>query len=149
MKKKTESKSDMARAMEMLENEGWTPGEVERRITPTLKRDLYGFADLIAIKPTDAHKTLAVQVTVESHVSHRLRKTWEEPNAKLCLECGWRVEIWGIRKKVDALGSLIKARSIILSPDGELRVVDASLVMLRMKPAEVLAGGAARCRRQC
>ena len=58
-------------ACKLLERHGWRAGITERRITPYLKRDLYGIGDVLAIK---ANRTLLLQVTTSPNHSTRLKK---------------------------------------------------------------------------
>ena len=54
-----------------LQEQGYIAGIVERRISSRVKKDLFGFIDIIAIKGS---VTLAVQATSRSNVSARVKK---------------------------------------------------------------------------
>ena len=121
-------KTHTGRAIEYLEAIGWTAGIVERRLSKKVQKDLFGFADIVAINSSDWSGTLAVQVTDHTSVSKRLKKTLNEPRAIECLKCGWRIEVWGIRDKPDSKGKYLKSRTLKLE-DGEVRVIEGSLVL--------------------
>ena len=121
-------KTHTGRAIEYLEAIGWTAGIVERKLARTVSKDLFGFADIMAVNSKDSAGTLAVQVTDHTDVSKRLKKLLNEPRAVECLKCGWRIEVWGIRDEPDRNGKYLKARTLKLE-DGEVRVIDGSLVL--------------------
>ncbi|MGB0888912.1 MAG: hypothetical protein ACPGWS_01390 [Solirubrobacterales bacterium] len=119
------------RAIEMLEHRGWLAGDVEMRINRQLTRDLFGFADLVAVHEQLPAGTLALQVTDATNVATRVRKCLAEPNVVRVLRCGWRVEVWGVRDKITKAGSLLKARTLLLEEDREtVRVEEGSLSIL-------------------
>ncbi|MEN1680316.1 MAG: hypothetical protein AAGJ46_12050 [Planctomycetota bacterium] len=121
------SKSPTAQAIDVLESRGFLAGVVERRITARIKRDLYGFADVLAINEHHG-LTLALQVTSAGNVAARARKCIEEPNVLRCLKAGWMVEVWGFRPKPDRLGRTLRSM-ILLPPDGDgIRVTSGSCV---------------------
>ena len=62
------------------------------------RKDLWGFADLLAIRPGEV---LAVQVTSGSNVSARVKKIAEHENTPLVREAGIRIEVQGWTKKKD------------------------------------------------
>ena len=62
------------------------------------RNDLWGFADLLAIRPGEV---LAVQVTSGSNVSARVKKIAEHENTPLVREAGIRIEVQGWTKKKD------------------------------------------------
>ena len=78
-----------------LESEGWTVGSVEQTIPHTfIKRDLFGFADLIACSPTRG--IMLVQVTAGLSTSNgnaRVAKIKAEPRAAIWLASGGRIQV--------------------------------------------------------
>lgn len=75
-----------------LEAEGWTVAVVEQTIPRTfIKRDLYGFADLLACSPSRG--ILAVQVTGGGHLAHRAAKIRLEPRSAIWLASGGRIQV--------------------------------------------------------
>jgi hypothetical protein len=89
--------SPTARSMAMLKRDGWTVGIVERWIAQVGRRsDLFGFADLLAIRAND--KPLLLQVTTAGHVSDRLAKCRREPNVRTWLRTGSALAIHGWHK---------------------------------------------------
>jgi hypothetical protein len=100
--------SPTARSLAYLREQGWHAEVVERNErTPhkTWKVDLFGFADVLAIR---AGERLLVQATDDTSVSKRVRKVADSPLVGLVREAGFRIEVWGWRR------------------DGRLRVVDLS-----------------------
>jgi hypothetical protein len=80
----------------MLEADNWTVGTVESQIPHTfIKRDLYGFADLIAMSPTRG--IMLVQVTGSSgnrsNYLARVRKVKESAEAGIWLASGGRIQV--------------------------------------------------------
>ena len=76
----------------MLEADGWTVGKVEQTLPHCfIKRDLFGFADLIAISPTRG--ILAVQATGGGNGPSRVKKIRLEPRAALWLASGGRIQV--------------------------------------------------------
>ena len=103
-------------AKQWLEGLGWTVDDVERYLRHTnTTKDLFGFADLLAIDPTESGATLALQVTDNTNAARRVKKILAEPRARQCLECDWLVEVWGVRKQPARDGSLAVVRRIVLS----------------------------------
>lgn len=85
------------RSKALLEKAGWTVAIVERwNPHARIRQDLYGFADLLAMKP--GRTPLLVQVTSGSNVASRLQKIREEPRAAIALASGFGVQIHGWRK---------------------------------------------------
>lgn len=133
-KKKRAPIKTTQRALAVLRGHGYLATVVEHWNPHVRQRkDLFGFADLLAVAP--GH-TLAVQATTADHVADRVNKL-TEPASKVaaavfdCLRAGWRVEVWGLRKKADQYGSKLKARSLYLNPldPEEVLVADLSLAI--------------------
>ncbi len=79
-------------SVKMLESSGWTVGRVEQTIPHTfIKRDFFGFADLIACSPTRG--TLAIQVTGGGNGSTRAIKIRGEARAGVWLAAGNRIQV--------------------------------------------------------
>ena len=70
--------------------EHWNP-HVQRR------KDLFGFADLLAIKPG---RIVAVQATSGTNTASRVAKIQQEPNAALWLDAGGQILVIGWRQLV-------------------------------------------------
>lgn len=83
------------RSLKYLREQGYTVAIVERwNAFARIRQDLFGFIDLLAIKPNE---TLAVQTTA-SGVSARLKKISESPLLPKVREAGWKIHIHGWRK---------------------------------------------------
>jgi hypothetical protein len=89
----------------LLEADGWIVGTVEQTVRAgkvVFKRDLFGFADLLAISPTRKQHML-VQSTAGDSMSNfnaRVKKVNAEPLAALWLASGGRIQIHGwVRRK--------------------------------------------------
>ena len=79
-----------ARSIAYLEAQGYVVDECERRITRTLKRDLFGVFDLIAIRVKDA-RTVGVQVTTGDNHAARRKKIIDSDIIKQWLDCHNRI----------------------------------------------------------
>ena len=79
-----------------LQEQGYIAGIVERRISSRVKKDLFGFIDILAIK---GDVTLAVQATSRSNVSARVKKCKASENLDTVLAAGWHVQVWGWYEK--------------------------------------------------
>jgi len=94
--------SPTARALQQLRREGWLAEVVERFIPGArVRRDLFGFADILAIK-ADHPGCLGIQVTTTGHMADRYAKMTSEPvvgRLRVWLAASNRVEIWGWSKK--------------------------------------------------
>ena len=66
--------SPTQRSLALLRREGYDPWIVERRITPIILRDLWGFVDLLCVH-RESGELLAVQTTDGTSVSKRLAKS--------------------------------------------------------------------------
>jgi hypothetical protein len=81
----------------LLIDQGWLPDKTERVIPGThIKKDLYGFIDLIAIKGT---AIIAVQVTSWDNMGERKKKIFESENLQRVLVTKMNVLVLGWRKK--------------------------------------------------
>lgn len=124
----TDKRKPKTRAMELLTERGWLACDVERKITRTVSKDLFGFADILAIDSEITGRTLAVQVTSYNNTADRLNKLLAEPNVIKCLKCGWLVEVWGLPTNEERHGKKILCRSLTWI-DSNLRVANCSLVL--------------------
>lgn len=85
------------RSLKMLRDEGWTVEVVEKWNPHSRTRhDLFGFADLIAIRP--GRKPLLVQVTSGTNTAARVTKIEGLDSYPVVLACGFDVEVHGWRK---------------------------------------------------
>lgn len=83
-----------------LESDGWTVDVVERTIPKTfIKKDLFGFIDVLAVKDD---VTIGIQATSDTNVSARVKKIADHQNIGAVRHAGWRVEVWGWKKGHDA-----------------------------------------------
>jgi small ligand-binding sensory domain FIST len=110
--------SPTTRSKAMLEKDGWTVAIVEKFNSFTKTRhDLFGFADLLAMKPGEVPKL--IQVTSTGWQS-RVQKIKDEPKAAVCLASGFTIEVHGWRKlKVKRGGKAIRwtPKIILLTED--------------------------------
>lgn len=92
------------RTLRYLQANGWLADEVERRITRTVKRDLFGIADVIAFGESYCYAgdqavitplVLLVQATSKSNVSARVKKIAESELAPKLREMGVRICVYG------------------------------------------------------
>ena len=75
-----------SRSRDWLKADGWHVETVERWCSFTKRRrDLFGFIDLLAIRPDEV---LGVQVTSKSHRSDHVRKIAEHENTPKVREAG-------------------------------------------------------------
>lgn len=82
----------------MLEADGWTVGVVEQRIPHCfITRDLFGFADLVAMSPTRG--IMAVQVTGGGNGPSRIAKIRAEARAGIWLASNGRIQVHDWRKR--------------------------------------------------
>lgn len=110
--------SPTSRSKKLLSEDGWTVAVVERwNPHVRIRQDLWGFADLIAMKPGYAPKLLQVTTT---GTAERVRKILEEPRALIALRSGFQIEVHGWRKlKVKRGGKAVRwaPRIIPISPE--------------------------------
>jgi len=101
------SKSPTARTMEMLREQGFECGVVERYNSFTMKRhDLFGIIDLIAINPKE--EVYGIQCCGTSFSEHD-KKILASDKAIICIRSGIILELWGWRKlKVKRGGKAIR-----------------------------------------
>lgn len=79
-----------------LREEGWLVEVVERWVPgANIRKDLFGFIDLMAIKD---EQTLAVQATSYSNMSARVKKIEASENLAAVRKAGWGIWVIGWRK---------------------------------------------------
>lgn len=89
------------KSIEMLTAEGWTCWTVESMIPHTfIKRDCFGFADILAMSPTKG--IMLVQATGSvggGNMADRVAKTREEARHAIWLASGGRIQVhcWTVR----------------------------------------------------
>ena len=83
------------RTLAYLREEGYTCAIVERwNSHARIRQDLFGFIDILAIKPGE---TLAVQCT-STGVAERVKKIQESEYLPKVREAGWKILVIGWRK---------------------------------------------------
>jgi hypothetical protein len=88
-----------ARTLASLRASGFLADVCERYIAPIRrKRDLFGFADVLAIRRGTAG-VLAVQATARAHVQDRLRRVKTRRELAVWLGAGNAFEVWGWDKR--------------------------------------------------
>lgn len=81
------------RTIRALEADGWTAEKVEQQIPGTfIKRDLFGFLDILAIR---GQEILGVQATSLSNVSARIKKITDHVNLPVVRKANIAVQVWG------------------------------------------------------
>lgn len=86
--------SPTQRTLQLLRDAGYLAAVVEKHNTFSRKKaDLFGFADIIAIRPIHPMRLL-VQCTSGAHLAERCHKMENEPNVRLASMCGFQV--WAI-----------------------------------------------------
>jgi hypothetical protein len=83
------------RTLDLLRKQGFLADVVERWLPRVERhRDLFGFADVLAVHPRDRFFML-VQVTTAGHLAHRLAKAKRRPELASWLRAGGRFEVHG------------------------------------------------------
>lgn len=84
-------------SLKLLRDEGWIVEVVERWIPgANIRKDLFGFIDLVAIKD---NQTLGVQATSYSNISARVRKIEESELLSPVRKASWQIWVIGWRKQ--------------------------------------------------
>jgi hypothetical protein len=87
--------SPTGRSLSFLRHAGFLAAVVESWVPhANLRRDLFGFADVLAFHPRD-RLFLLVQVTTAAHLAHRLAKAKRRPELVAWLRAGGRFEVHG------------------------------------------------------
>lgn len=88
--------SPTQRSKKLLEDAGWTVGIVEKwNPHVRIRQDLFGFADLLAMKP--GFRPMLLQVT-STGWADRVAKIMDEPRAAIALKSGFDIQVHGWRK---------------------------------------------------
>src|SRR6516225_4584557 len=84
-----------ARSLALLRRVGYLAAVVESWI-PRIhrRRDLFGFADVLAVHPV-RREVMLVQVTTARHLADRLAKVWAAPELPGLLAGGCKVQLHG------------------------------------------------------
>jgi hypothetical protein len=90
-----------ARGFVAAVTECWIPATPAGFKGPIKRRDLFGFADILAFHP-GTKRFLLVQTTAASGFSARVRKVQESPLAAQWLEAGGQIEVHGWKKPSEA-----------------------------------------------
>jgi hypothetical protein len=93
--------SPTSRTLTYLRREGYLAAVVETWAPHAdLRRDLFGFADVLAVHPRD-RLFLLVQVTTAAHLADRLAKAKRRPELAAWLRAGGRFEVHGWARRGD------------------------------------------------
>jgi hypothetical protein len=92
------SESPYAKTKHVLTEDGWTVGRTEHwNAFANIRQDLFGFADMVAIKPGEP--ITAIQVTSASNHSTRRVKILNNECARVWCAAGGRILVWSWLKK--------------------------------------------------
>ena len=90
------AQSPTSRTLKRLRDDGYLADVVEKWIPgANIRRDLYGFIDVLAVK--DGH-VLGVQATSYGNISSRVQKITDHENIGIVRKAGFHIEVWGWRK---------------------------------------------------
>jgi hypothetical protein len=113
----------MKRTLARLRRLGFIADVVERRLPGCfVTRDLFGFADILAVHPGE-RTIMLVQTTTQSNFAKRLRHVREQPAVPMLLDAGVRVEVWAWAKR----GGHWHVRRVAVQPGDLSAVVVADL----------------------
>jgi hypothetical protein len=90
-------KTPQQRTKEFFQGNGYTVDDSERILHGGKRKDLFGFADLVAFRPGQIGAVF-IQATTVENMNARVSKIRSEPCAKICIECGNRVVVVGWRE---------------------------------------------------
>lgn len=85
----------MQRTLKWLRENEFVADVTERRIRPTVTKDLFGFIDILAVKDGETH---GIQVTSGSNVAARVKKIEDSEHLSALREAEWRIWVMGWRK---------------------------------------------------
>lgn len=89
---KRSGKSPTQRTLAECRRRGWPCWVVEQTIPRTfIKRDMFGFIDIVAITPT---ATIGIQATSGSNHSARMEKARQQPHFAAWLAAGRTFAVW-------------------------------------------------------
>ena len=90
-------------SLKKLREEGWPLVQVVEHWVPgvNIRRDLFGFIDILAVNGDMSLPILAVQATSTPNMSTRIKKITQEHPVYLqhLLKAGFAVEVWGWAKR--------------------------------------------------
>jgi hypothetical protein len=90
--------SPTQRSLQLLRRRGFLAASVEKWLPGVRRRrDLFGFADVLAVHPQE-RLFLLVQATTAAHVAHRLAKARARPELAAWLAAGGGFAVHGWRK---------------------------------------------------
>lgn len=85
------------RTLKRLRKAGWSAAVVEKwNPHARVRQDLFGIVDVLAV---GGGETLAIQATSDSNVRSRVVKLEDSEALPDLREAGWRIEVWGWRKR--------------------------------------------------
>ena len=84
-----------ARSLKLLRDSGYIAAVVEKTVpyNPNIKQDLFGFCDIVAVKPLQP--VLFIQTTSLSNLSARIKKAKGRAELAICLLAGISFEVHG------------------------------------------------------
>jgi len=90
------AESPTSRTLKELRKQGYLADVTEKWIPgANIRRDLFGFIDVLAIK---GKEVLGVQATSYANTSARVKKIADHEHVGTVRDAGIRIEIWGWRK---------------------------------------------------
>ncbi len=117
--------SPTTRSLDRLRKRGWTPGIVERRLGRFVTKDLFGFADILAMKLGET--PVLIQTTTGSNLAARRAKIYASDLAADALQSGFRIvlhgwrqlkvnrggdgKVWTLKEEEVTLGQIMSARA--------------------------------------
>lgn len=131
-----------SRSLSYLRKNGYIAGVVEQNVrypsrelqgkTVTFKRDLFGFADILAVRQEDRCVTF-VQTTTSSHQADRIQKIAGIPHVCTLIRAGCKIHVHGWAKKGPRGGAKnwhVTITEVELDEDGFLKtaVLDSATV---------------------
>jgi len=97
-----------ARSLKSLRDDGWAAQVVERFCPYSRRRiDLFGVIDIVAIHP-DRSGVLGIQATTAANQAARMKKCLASEEARIWINAGNGLEVWGWAKKVKRGGSAMR-----------------------------------------
>jgi len=90
------AESPTSRTLKRLRKEGYLADVTEKWIPgANIRKDLFGFIDVLCIKGTEI---LGVQATSYTNISARVKKIAEHEHVDAVRDAGICIEVWGWRK---------------------------------------------------
>ena len=89
--------SPTQKSLEHLRKQGYVAEVVEKTIPKTfIKKDLWGFVDIVAIRDGE---TVGVQATSVANVSSRVNKIMDSEHYHTVKDAGWKIEVHGWERR--------------------------------------------------